>query len=75
MCLAVCGKVVAVKDNTAEVDFGGVKKTVSLGILSGIKRGDNVLVHAGFAIGRVSEAEAVNMRYAVEELKNALKEK
>ncbi len=54
------------------VDFGGVSKEISLGILSGVKTGDYVLVHAGFAIGRVKQEEAEQTLKALEELKEVL---
>ncbi|MFA6582850.1 MAG: HypC/HybG/HupF family hydrogenase formation chaperone [Elusimicrobiaceae bacterium] len=59
MCLAVPGKVLSVKDSAAEVDFGGVARSVSLDMLSGVKPGDYVLVHAGFAVQVLSEDEAL----------------
>ncbi|NQT32440.1 MAG: HypC/HybG/HupF family hydrogenase formation chaperone, partial [Candidatus Omnitrophica bacterium] len=58
MCLAVPARIKKVDKGNAEVDFGGVAKRISLGILSGVKKGDYVLVHAGFAIGKVSAEEA-----------------
>jgi hydrogenase expression/formation protein HypC len=56
------------------VDFGGVSKKISLGILSGVRKGDYVLVHAGFAIGKVDKAEAENTLKALQELKESLDE-
>jgi len=58
MCIAVPGKIVSVKKNNAEVDFSGVKRTVALDLVSGAKKGDYVLVHAGFAITVLEQAEA-----------------
>ena len=58
MCLAVPGKILSVKDNNAEVDFNGVKRAVSLDLVPGAKRGDYVLVHAGFAIQVLEPKEA-----------------
>ena len=72
MCLAVPAKVKEIKKDTAIVDFGGVSREISLGILNGVKRNDYVLVHAGFAIGKVDEVEAEDTLKALEELKEAL---
>ena len=69
MCLAVPARIKNIKKDIAEVDFGGVSRKISLGILSGISVGDYVLVHAGFAIGKVDEKEAVNIKNALKELK------
>ena len=74
MCLAVPAKVKDIKNNTAIVDFGGVSKEISLGITSGVKRDDYVLVHAGFAIGKVEKAEAEDTLKILEELREVSKE-
>lgn len=58
MCLAVPGIITSVKDNNAEVDFSGVKRSVSLDLVPDAKKNDYVLVHAGFAIQVLEPAEA-----------------
>ena len=74
MCLAVPAKVKSIEKSAALVDFGGVGKKISLGILDGVKVGDYVLVHAGFAIGKVEAEEAEDTLKILQELKNASKE-
>lgn len=71
MCLAVPAKVKKIEKDRALVDFGGVSKKISLGILDGVKRGDYVLVHAGFAIGKVEKQEAEDTLKVLQELKDA----
>ncbi len=56
------------------MDFGGVRKKISLGVLSGVKKGDHVLVHAGFAIGKVEREEAEDTLKVLRELKEAVRE-
>ena len=58
MCLATPGLVLAVKEQTAQVDFFGVTRAVRLDLLPDASTGDYVLVHAGFAIQRLELAEA-----------------
>jgi hydrogenase expression/formation protein HypC len=63
MCLAVPGKLVSVDDSpslmrSGKVDFGGILKEVSLAYVPEAKLGDYVLVHVGFALSIVDEAEA-----------------
>lgn len=72
MCLATPAKVKNIEKDTAVVDFGGVHKRISLGILSGVKKDDYVLVHAGFAISKVKKTEAEDTLKALQELKEAL---
>ena len=74
MCLAVPARVKGIDKKVALVDFGGVWKRVSLGILDGVKAGDYVLIHAGFAIGKVQRAEAEDTLQVLEELKEAIKD-
>ena len=71
MCLAVPAKVKKIEGNSAFVDFGGISRKISLGILDNVKKGEYVLVHAGFAIGKVRESEAQDTLKALEELKKA----
>ncbi|MEP6852925.1 MAG: HypC/HybG/HupF family hydrogenase formation chaperone [bacterium] len=62
MCLAVPGRIVSMahEDDTlmADVDFGGVQKSVCLQYLPDAAIGDYVIVHVGFAIQRLDEASA-----------------
>ncbi len=62
MCLAVPGRVdtLAERDDTlmAEVDFGGVRKDVCCQYVPGVRVGDYVIVHVGFAIQRLDEESA-----------------
>lgn len=69
MCLAVPAKIKTIEKKEALVDFGGVERKISLGILDGVKKGDYVLIHAGFAIGKVKAAEAEDTLKALRELK------
>ena len=63
MCLAVPGKITSIAGDdpllrTGKVDFGGIVKEVSLAYVPEASVGDYVIVHVGFAISRLDEAEA-----------------
>jgi hydrogenase expression/formation protein HypC len=62
MCLGIPGKLIEAFEQdgllTGKVDFGGIKKRVCLAYTPEAGRGDWVIVHAGFAISRLDEAEA-----------------
>jgi hydrogenase expression/formation protein HypC len=62
MCLAVPGKILSITGSDTsrmgQVSFGGVGKEACLAFVPEAKVGDYVLVHAGFAISIVDEAEA-----------------
>jgi len=46
---------------TGQVDFGGIRKEVSLAYVPEAQIGDYVIVHVGFAISRLDEREANNV--------------
>ena len=63
MCLAIPGKITSISGEdplmrTGKVDFGGILKEVSLAYVPEAQIGDYVIVHVGFALSRVDEAEA-----------------
>lgn len=71
MCLGVPGKVLTIEDGPlrlALVDFGGVRRKVALAYLPEADVGDWCIVHVGFAISRLDEAEALRTLAALEEL-------
>jgi hydrogenase expression/formation protein HypC len=63
MCLAVPGKILSANGEgfarTARVSFGGITKEISLAYVPEAREGEYVLVHVGFAISVVDEAEAM----------------
>jgi hydrogenase expression/formation protein HypC len=63
MCLAVPGKIISIEGEDpvfrcGRVSFGGVVKQINLAYVPEAKIGDYVLVHVGFAISTIDEAEA-----------------
>jgi hydrogenase expression/formation protein HypC len=59
VCVAVPAKVVRINSGMAVVDVEGVRRDVSLLLLDGTEVGDYVIVHAGFAIQKLDEQEAL----------------
>ena len=58
MCLAVPVRIVSVDGMNAKVEIGGVQRDVSIMLTPEAKEGDYVLLHTGYAISVVDEAEA-----------------
>jgi hydrogenase expression/formation protein HypC len=59
MCLALPARVVALLEGQqAQIDLGGVRKTVSLALVPEAQPGDYVIVHVGHAIGLIDPVEA-----------------
>jgi len=55
MCLAFPGKIIKISGQNAIVDFDGIEKEINISLLSDAKKGEFVIVHAGFAIEKVSK--------------------
>jgi hydrogenase expression/formation protein HypC len=63
MCLAIPGKIMEISgedplERTGKINFGGILKSASLAYVPEAVVGDYVIVHVGFALSRVDEAEA-----------------
>jgi hydrogenase expression/formation protein HypC len=63
MCLAIPGRIVAFSTEQpllARVDVAGVKRNVNIGLLADepLEPGDWVLIHVGFAMSKIGEAQA-----------------
>ena len=58
MCLAVPVKIISVSGDQAEVDIGGVGRTVNIALTPEAQVGDYVLLHTGYAISVLDEREA-----------------
>ena len=59
MCLAIPAKVIEIEGNMATIEAGGISRQASLMLVPEAGIGDYVLVHAGFAIQRLDEEEAL----------------
>jgi hydrogenase expression/formation protein HypC len=72
MCLAVPGRVLESRDvgpnRIAKVAFGGVTRQVYLDFVPEAGVGDYVIVHVGFAISKIDEAEAQRTYELLEEM-------
>jgi hydrogenase expression/formation protein HypC len=63
MCLGIPGEVVEIledRPDLARVNVSGVRRVINVGLLEreGVEPGDWVLIHVGFALSKIDEAEA-----------------
>lgn len=58
MCLAVPLKIVSVEGNHAVGEAGGLTQKLRVDFVPGIQPGDYAMVHAGFAIEKLTEQQA-----------------
>ena len=73
MCLAVPLKLIEVDGKKAVGEALGVQREVRVDFIREPKVGDYVIVHAGFAIERLPESQALNDLETWEELEDALR--
>ncbi len=59
MCLAIPAKIIELGDDMATVEVGGVRRSVSTLMVPELQLGDYVITHAGFALHKVEEADAL----------------
>lgn len=59
MCLAIPGKVEEIDGNIATVDIMGVKNRIAIDMVRNVQLGDYLMIHAGYAIEKIDEAEAM----------------
>jgi hydrogenase expression/formation protein HypC len=73
MCLGVPGKILSIEPNPlgmtmGKVSFGGVAKEVCLAYVPEAQVGDYVIVHAGFALNKLDETEALEVFELLKEM-------
>jgi hydrogenase expression/formation protein HypC len=68
MCLAVPAQIKSICGLEAEVEIGGVGRTISLWLTPEARLGDYVYVHTGYAISVVDEDEALESLRLLHEL-------
>ena len=72
MCLAIPGKIEEIDGDTARVNFGGVTREANVSLVPEAAVDSYVLVHAGFAIQVLNEAEAEETLSLFRQLAEAL---
>ena len=70
MCIGFPGKVLSIDGmNQAVIDIGGIRREVSLDIMDEpVAIGDYLIAHAGFAIHKVDEAQAMDSLELLKEI-------
>ena len=72
MCLAMPMKINRIEGTSAECEAGGLTQNVRIDFIPDACPGDYVMVHAGFAIQKMSEKEALENLELLEEIRNAV---
>ena len=63
MCLGIPGQILEIltdQPDLARVDVSGVRRAINIGLLEdeNLQAGDWILIHVGFALSKIDEAEA-----------------
>lgn len=74
MCLAIPSKIVKIDDNVATIDVDGIRRKASLFLVENPKVGDYIIVHAGFAINKLNEEDAMESLKVLREAASLLLE-
>jgi hydrogenase expression/formation protein HypC len=69
MCLAIPAKILKIENKKATAQFGSLIKEIDTGFVEGLKKGDYVIVHAGFAIQKLDESQAKTTLDLLNEIK------
>ena len=72
MSLAMPMKILSIDGTLARCEAGGLTQEIRIDFITDAKPGDYVMVHAGFAIEKMSEKEALENMELLEEIKHAL---
>lgn len=70
MCLSIPAKILSVNGLMAKASVGGAVVETSLHLLEDVQPGDYVLIHTGFALQKISEAEALETIRLIEEIQS-----
>jgi hydrogenase expression/formation protein HypC len=74
MCLAIPVRIMEINGQMARVELDGVEREVSLALTPEARPGDYVLIHTGYAISVLDEAEALETLKLFAELEEASRE-
>lgn len=69
MCLGIPMKVIKIEGNFAELESGRLIRRANIQMLLGLKRGDYVIVHAGFAIQKLDPEKAKQTLKLIDEIR------
>ncbi|MBN2501492.1 MAG: HypC/HybG/HupF family hydrogenase formation chaperone [Anaerolineales bacterium] len=72
MCLGVPGKITEIYEanglKMGKIDFGGVTREACLAYIPDVEVGEYCIIHVGFAISKLSEAEAMETLQLLQEI-------
>ncbi len=74
MCIGVPGRIITIDGRMATVDVGGAMRNIALDLIDGASPGDYIIAHAGFAIHKVDEEEAIKTLNMIREITGSVED-
>jgi hydrogenase expression/formation protein HypC len=71
MCLSIPARIERIEGEMADVSIGGTTFRAGLQMVENVRVGDYILLHAGFAIQKINEDEALETLKLLKEIDNA----
>ncbi len=71
MCLSLPARVLSIDGDVARVSVGGAVFSAGMQMVENVKEGDYILLHAGFAIEKLSEEDALETLRLLHEIEEA----
>lgn len=68
MCLGIPGKILEINGEMARVDVAGTVKEANVSLMASVRKGEFVIIHAGFAIEHVDEEKAEETLRLIKEI-------
>ena len=70
MCLSIPAEIISIEENgKALVSVGGTRYKASLTLVDNVKPGDFILLHSGYAIGKIDPERAYETLHLMEGIK------
>ncbi|MDA3939496.1 MAG: HypC/HybG/HupF family hydrogenase formation chaperone [Spirochaetia bacterium] len=69
MCLSIPAEVLSINGDMAEVSVGGTKYNANIELVENVNIGDFILIHSGYGIAKIDEAEAMDTLNLMQEIK------
>jgi len=69
MCLAIPMKIKKIEGEFAKVETGRLTRTINIQMLPDVKKGDYVIVHAGFALEKIDPQKAKETLRLIDEIR------
>jgi hydrogenase expression/formation protein HypC len=71
MCLSIPAQIIKIDGQMADVSIGGAIFKAGLHMVENVNIGDYILLHAGFAIQKISEKEALETLNLFKEIEDS----